>query len=152
MELATTSASLAATTKRGEKSALLAATLRALDPDEIEPAVGFLTGVPRQGRIGVGWRTLRSAVEAVGPATESTLTVAEVDDLFARLAGMSGAGVNAARAAALRAVFDRATAPEQTFLWKIFGGELRQGALDGVMLDAIARAADVPLAASAGRT
>ncbi len=144
-ELALTSERLVATSKRGEKSALLADVLRRLAPDEVEVAVGVLTGVARQGRIGVGWAMLRDM--RVDPAAEPTLDVLDVDRMITELAAMSGSGVNAARRALLGDVFARATGSEQQLLWKLLGGELRQGALDGVMVDAVAKAAAVPIAA-----
>ena len=145
VELADASRALAATSKRGEKAGLLAALLRRLAPDEVAVAVGVLTGALRQGRIGVGWATLRDVRPE--PAVTPSLTVLEVDDAVDRLAAMSGAGVNAARRGLLADVFGRATEVEQELLWKMFSGELRQGALDGVMVDAVAKAAGVPLAA-----
>jgi ATP-dependent DNA ligase I len=145
VELADASRQLAATTKRGEKAALLAGLLRRLAPDEVEVAVGILTGAVRQGRIGIGWATLRD----VRPesATEPTLTVMEVDAAVDRLAAMAGSGSQAARRSLLAEVIGRATEPEQELLWKMFSGELRQGALDGVMVDAVAKGAGVPIAA-----
>jgi ATP-dependent DNA ligase I len=145
VELADASRRLVGTSKRGEKSALLAELLRRLAPDEIEVAVGVLTGALRQGRIGVGWATLREVRPE--PATTPTLEILEVDDAVDRLAAMSGVGVNAARRALLYDVFARATEPEQELLWKMFSGELRQGALDGVMVEAVAKGAGVPIAA-----
>jgi DNA ligase-1 len=144
-EVAETSRRLAETSKRGEKSALLAALLGRAAPDEVPVVVGFLTGAPRQGRIGVGWRTLQRV--ATDAAREPTLDVLDVDRAISRLAAMSGVGVNAARQALLVDVFGRATEAEQQMLWRILGGELRQGALDGVMVDAVARAAGVPVTA-----
>jgi ATP-dependent DNA ligase I len=145
VELADASRALVATSKRGEKAALLADLLRRLAPDEVPVAVGVLTGALRQGRIGIGWATLRDV--RPDPAPTPSLTVAEVDAAVDRLAAMAGTGVNAARRALLAEVFGRATEPEQDLLWKMFSGELRQGALDGVMVDAVARAAGVPVAA-----
>ncbi len=144
-DLADVSRRLGATSKRGEKASLLADLLRRLAPKEIEVAVGVLTGAPRQGRIGVGWATLRDL--RVDPAPSPSLTVLEVDIAVERLAAMSGAGVHAARRALLTDVFARATEPEQDLLWKMFSGELRQGALDGVMVDAVAKGAGVPVVA-----
>jgi DNA ligase-1 len=143
--LADASRRMVATSKRGEKAAVLAELLRRLTPDEIEAAVGVLTGALRQGRIGIGWATLRDV--RVEPAAAPSLTILEVDTAIDRLAAMSGAGVNAARRALLTDVFARATEPEQDLLWKMFSGELRQGALDGVMVEAVARGAGVPIAA-----
>src|SRR5436189_6258834 len=107
VELADASRRLAGTTKRGEKAALLADLLRRLAPDEIEIVVGVLTGALRQGRIGVGWATLRDV--RVEPAAAPTLTVREVDGAVERLALMSGGGSQAARRALLTDVFRRAT-------------------------------------------
>ena len=143
-ELATVSEQLVATSKRGEKAALIAALLRRLAPAEIEIAVAFLTGSARQGRFGVGWRTLQSA--RTEPATEPTLEIREVDAAIDQLAGMSGTGVGAARRSVLTDLFGRATRAEQELLWRIFTGEMRQGALDGVMVEAIAKGSGVPIA------
>lgn len=145
VELADVSRRLAATAKRSEKGALLADVLRRLAPEEVAVAVGVLTGAPRQGRIGVGWATLRDV--RVEPAGVPSLTVLDIDAMLDRLAAMSGSGVNATRRAVLTDVFARATEPEQDLLFKVLGGDLRQGALDGVMVDAVAKAAGVPIAA-----
>ena len=144
-ELAEVSRRLAATSARTGKRDLLADVLRRLQPDEVEAAVGMLTGVPRQGRFGVGGATLRDV--RVEPATTAELTVGDVDRVFEALAAMGGSGVAGARRNALAAMFARATEPEQRFVWAVLSGELRQGALDGVMAEAVARAADVPIAA-----
>ena len=143
--LAAVADQLVATSKRGEKAALIASVLSRLEPAEVAPAVAFLTGTPVQGRIGIGWATLREVQPE--PAAAPSLTVGDIDRAISQLAGMSGAGVTAARRALLTDVFSRATAPEQGLLWRIFSGELRHGALDGVMVEAIAKAASVPVAA-----
>jgi DNA ligase-1 len=137
-----TSRDVAATRARNAKIAALAETLHDLDPDEIEPAVGFLVGDARQGRIGVGWRTIAS-IETTG-ASASSLTIADVDGAITQLAGISGAGSNEQRRRVLQELFERATANEAEFLRRLLLGELRQGALEGLMGDAIARAAEVP--------
>jgi DNA ligase 1 len=142
--LAATSEQLAATTKRGEKSALIADLLRQLAPDEIAVAVGFLTGSLRQGRVGVGWRTLRDVQS--DPAPGATLEILDVDRAVDRLAVMSGAGVGAARRTLLSDLFGRATASERDLLWRVLAGEVRHGALDGVMVEAIAKGSGVPIA------
>ena len=143
VELATASERLAATSKRSEKSAILANLLQAMSPDEVAVSVGMLTGWPRQGRIGVGWSTL-SKLDA-GPADEPTLDILGVDQRLSELAAVSGPGSTATRQAMLRSMFDVATPAEQRLLWGVFGGELRQGALDGVMVDAIAKGSGVPI-------
>ena len=138
-----TSAAVAATRSRTAKVEALAALLRSLARDEVEAAVGFLTGTPRQGRIGVGWRTALSV--DVPPASEPSIDVRDLDALLSALAGTAGAGSVAARAALLEDLFARATAPEAEFVRRLLTGELRQGALAGLMADAVARAAGVPL-------
>jgi DNA ligase-1 len=140
-ELARTSASVAASSSRLGKVAALADCLGRLPPAEVVPAVAYLSGELPQRQIGVGWAALR---ELPGPAAEPTLTVAEVDDLLGRVGASVGPGSQAERRRLLGALFGRATEPEQRFLRGLLSGELRQGALEGVMLDAVARAAGVP--------
>jgi DNA ligase-1 len=143
-DLVATSNSVASTRARLAKTAAIADLLGRLDPDEIEAAVGFLTGEPRQGRIGVGWAT---AVRLdVAPATTPSLTIADVDRLLDRIQETTGSGSAAARHALLRDVFVRATRAEADFLRRLLVGELRQGALAGIMADAVAKAASVPAA------
>jgi DNA ligase-1 len=139
-----TSAAVGATRSRKEKTTALAALLRLAEPDEVEPTTAWLAGEPRQGRIGAGWRTLSGLV--TDPADEPSLTVAGVDRTLTELAGTSGAGSTRRRRELLGELFGAATAAEQRFLVRLLTGELRQGALEGVMLEAIAAAADVPAA------
>ena len=134
----------AATSSRHGKRDAIAELLREAAPDEIEIAVAWLSGEARQGRIGVGWATL-SALRGA-PAAEATLTLREADAALATVAASAGKGSAAARSATLRALFERATAAEQDFLIRLLVGELRQGALEGVMLDAVAAASGLPLA------
>ena len=139
-----TSSLVAATRSRTAKIQLLAERLRALDAEELEIAVAYLSGETRQGRIGIGPATLRANV--AGSADQPSLGLVEVDGLLAELPGIRGAGSAAARSVKLRALFSRATASEQEFLIQLLVGELRQGALAGVMLDAIAAVIAVPSA------
>ncbi|CAN5881350.1 ATP-dependent DNA ligase [soil metagenome] len=141
-EVVAASTEVKATSSRTAKAQALAELLGRLDPPEVEPAVGFLTGEPRQGRVGVGWRTLSAAER--DPAEEPLLTVADVDEDITTLAGLSGPGSGNARLALLGEVLARATADEGWFFVRLLGGELRQGALAGVMTDAVARAAGIP--------
>ncbi|WP_026360816.1 ATP-dependent DNA ligase [Amycolatopsis nigrescens] len=136
------SAALAATRSRKVKIATLAELLRAATPDELGAVAAFLTGQPTQGRIGTGWRTLSELETA--PAAAPELTVSEVDTALGEVADAAGSGSTGRRAGTLRALFGRATAGEQDFLFRLLTGELRQGALEGVMLDAVAAAAEVP--------
>ncbi len=128
-DLVETSAAVASTRARSTKTAALADLLVRLAPDEIEPAVGFLTGDARQGRIGVGWATLVKL--DVAPATVPTLTIADVDRALDRIQATTGSGSSGDRHDILRDVFDRATQHEIDFLRRLLVGELRQGALAG---------------------
>jgi DNA ligase-1 len=141
-ELAATAAAVGATRSRLAKVELLAGFLRAAAPDEVVPAVGLLLGRPRQGKVGVGWRGLAATLEA--PADAPSLTIADVDAAFTRLAVASGAGSAARRAAILRELMMSATERERDALRGALLGEVRTGALEGVLAEAIARAADRP--------
>jgi DNA ligase 1 len=136
------SAAVATTRSRTAKAAVIAGLLRRTDGDELRAATAWLAGEPLQGRTGVGWRTLSRL--AHDPATSPRLTVPAVDRAFTELAGSTGTGSAARREAVLEQLFTDATADEQRFLVRLLTGELRQGALEGVVLDAIATAADVP--------
>jgi ATP-dependent DNA ligase I len=144
-ELVATSDSIATTRARSQKIAEIADVLRRADDRELPVAVAVLMGEPRQRKVGVGWRTL-SQLE-VPPAPEPELEILDVDAAFERLASIGGPGSQATRAAALDELWRRATDAEQSFLLRLLVGELRQGALAGIVTDAVAKAADVPLAA-----
>jgi DNA ligase-1 len=139
-----TSAAVGATRSRKSKIDALATLLHSCTPAEVAIVVCLLTGEPRQGRIGIGWATLSKARGAAHSPDESNVTVAELDDTLDRIAATTGAGSAAARLAILADLFARTTAPEADFVVRLLTGELRQGALAGLMADAIARAADVP--------
>jgi DNA ligase-1 len=141
-ELVEASRSVGETDARLEKIGHLAAALKRLPPDEIEIGIAFLSGSPRQGRIGLGGAVVAGA-RAVAPAGSPTLELADVDAAFDRIAAISGTGSGAAKAEILRDLFGRATVGEQDFLARLLFGELRQGALEGVMLEAVARAAGI---------
>jgi DNA ligase-1 len=143
-ELAAATEDVRALSGRKDKGERLAAALLALDVDERAAGAGYLAGAPRQRVLGVGWASLK---ELPQPASEPTLTVAEVDAAFDALASLSGAGSQAARRAALTALLARATASEQAFLRSLILGDLRQGALTAAVADAVAKAAGVPVAA-----
>src|SRR6266480_3011495 len=144
-DLVRTSQRVGATAARLSKVRELASFLRALPPDEIETAAHYLSGEIPQGRIGIGYSTLQAAA-ASGAASAETLSLAEVDRSLALIATIRGAGSSARRAQALRDLFRRATAPEQQFLLHLLVGELRQGALAASMVEAIAVAAELPVA------
>jgi DNA ligase 1 len=137
------SSSVRETSSRKAKIALLAACLRDLGPDESAAGVAFLSGAPRQRQTGTGWAALRSLPAA---AAEPALTVGEVDAALDRLAELAGPGSRGARLDELERLLSRATPSEQEFLVALILGDLRQGALAGVMAEAVAQAAAVPVA------
>lgn len=139
-ELVTATETVSATSSRLAKIATLAEVLRGLDADEVAPVIGFLTASPRQGRLGVGWRSLTNL--DVAHASAPTLTILDVDAALGRLAGADGPGSTLARRAELDALAGAATAAEWDFVARVIIGELRTGALEGVLLDAIAKAAE----------
>lgn len=143
-ELVGVTEAVAATRSRLAKSAALAGLLRGLDEGEIAPAVGLLVGKPRQGRIGIGWRGLAAATAA--PAAEPGLTVLDVDAALERLAALAGPGSAGERARLLDELTGRATEREQRYLARVLLGEVRTGALEGVVLEAIAEASGRPSA------
>jgi ATP-dependent DNA ligase I len=140
----TTWRDVAATSSRTAKITRVADLLREAGPDGATVVVPWLSGDLRQRRTGVGWAALR---DAPPPAAAASLSVGEVDAAFERMAGLAGSGSATQRRALVQDLFARATVDEQAFLRGLVSGELRQGALEGVMIEAIARAADVPLAA-----
>ncbi|MDA3626319.1 ATP-dependent DNA ligase [Saccharopolyspora sp. WRP15-2] len=141
-DVVTTSREVAATRSRKAKTASIAGLLGRLDPEEVRPATALLAGELPGGRAGVGWSTL--AALDVEPAPEPTLTIGDVDSAIDGVRLISGSGSGQRRAEALTGLLGKATAAEQEFLVRLFGGELRQGALEGVMIEAIAAAARVP--------
>jgi DNA ligase 1 len=144
-ELVETSNGVAAVSGRLDKVGRLADLLGRLAPEEIALAVAFLSGALRQGRIGLGWRLVASA-RVVTPAETSAVDLREVDAVFERIARAAGAGSIVEKTGLLRDLFGRVTADEQSFLVRLLTGELRQGALEGVLTDAVARAASLPSA------
>jgi DNA ligase-1 len=142
-EVAAASADVGTTSSRLAKIARLAEALKSAGPDDVAIVVSWLSGELPQRQIGVGWASLRSLPP---PAQTPSLTVAGVHATFTEIGLAAGAGSQARRTALLRELFEAATEGEQTFLRRLLGGELRQGALIGVMADAVARAADVPAA------
>ena len=142
--LVNVSEQVAQTAGRLAKRDAIAECLRRADADEVAIVVAYLSGETRQGRIGIGYATLASLRGA--SATQPALVVGDVDAALGRIAATTGKGSAAERNAQLRTLFERATAAEQDFLVRLLVGELRQGALEGVMIDAIAAAAEVPAA------
>ena len=143
-EIARTSTDVAGTSSRLAKIARIADCLSHASPDEVAVAVAYLSGFLPQGTIGVGWATLRESPPPASPPP--TLELLEVHEALSRIAAIAGRGSQAARRGALAELFGRATEGEQRFLSGLLLGELRQGALEGVMVEAVAKAADVPVA------
>ena len=129
---------------RLKKTGLLASLLGQAPTEEIEIAVAFLSGSIRQQRLGVGYAALQAAMPE-SAADAASLELAEVDATFALIAGVgTGKGSTGERQRLLRELLARATHDEQSFLFRLVTGELRQGAVEGLMLEAVAKAAGVP--------
>ena len=143
LDVAATSVEVAGTSSRLTKVAHIAELLRraAAEPDVVAIIVSWLSGELRQRQIGVGWASLRSRPP---PASDPVLTVIGVDATFSKIGAVSGKGAQATRAELVAGLFAAATETEQAFLLRLLGGELRQGALAGIMADAVAKEAGIP--------
>jgi DNA ligase 1 len=139
-EIVRASDEVRSTSSRLGKIASLKTLLKRLDSLEITTGVHYLSGQLLQGRIGVGGALLH-AMRSVPPAGQPTLSLLDVDERLTAMAGLKGAGASAKRKQRLAKLFESATAAEQQFLLRLLSGELRQGALEGVMLEALAEAA-----------
>ena len=142
LEVVETSATVAATRSRKAKVTAIAGLLARADPAEVEVVTSYVGGTLRQRRTGLGWRGLATLPD---PAETASLTVAGVDAAFDGLAALAGAGSQASRATAVVTLFGAATGPEQEWLRGVVTGAVRQGALDALVQEAVAAAADVPL-------
>jgi DNA ligase-1 len=145
-DLVGTSQRVRATSSRLAKVRELAAFLRLLPPDEVQIAVLYLSGDTPQGRSGLGYASVRAAATGTTASPAASLSIAATHQCLSELAAVRGAGSASRRAQALQGLLSRATADEREFLIPLLVGELRQGALTGVMLDAIAAAAELPVA------
>jgi DNA ligase-1 len=134
---------IAETPRRLEKIEILADLLRRAAPEEVPIVVDYLSGNLRQGKIGIGYAALRQAIQK-DPAPEATLELREIDAGFASIASITGPGSASERVCRLEALMARAVEEERDFLFRLVIGELRQGSLEGIMVDAIARASGVP--------
>ncbi len=146
LDVASTSLNVGGTSSRLTKVAHIAELLRraAPDPQLTTIVVSWLSGELPQRQIGVGWASLRTRPSA---ASDPALTVTAVDATFSEIGAVSGKGSQARRAELIAGLFAAATDTEQTFLVRLLSGELRQGALAGIMTDAVAKAAGIPPAA-----
>ena len=132
---------LAETSSRSRKVAILSELLARLEPAEVPVAVGFLSGVPRQGRVGIGHSTIYGLVRP--PARGPSLTIDDLDRGIDAIQGTTGSGSLARRKELLGELLGRATDHEAEFMRRLFTGDLRQGALGGLMVDAVAKTAGV---------
>ena len=140
--LVNTSAQVAQTSGRLTKINLLADLLRQATPEEMELAIAYLSGTTRQAKVGVGWATLQAATGT--GARSSQLEIKDVDHVLDLISKTSGKGSATTKKKLLTDLFARATAEEQDFLFRLVTGALRQGALEGVMVEAVAKARDLP--------
>jgi DNA ligase-1 len=140
--LVSTSNQVAATSGRLAKIQLLADLLKQAGPDEIELAIAYLSGTVRQSKIGVGWATLQKAQSHVG--TSARLQLRDVDETLEKISTTAGKGSAGEKQRLLGALFSQATKEEQDFLFRLLTGELRQGALEGIMVEAVAKARELP--------
>jgi len=147
VDVATASADVGASSARLAKIARIAHLLKAAgdeaDPKLVHVVVAWLSGELPQRQIGVGWAALRSLPS---PAAQPSLSVNEVDARLTEIGRVAGKGSQARRADLVAGLFAASTEQEQAFLRRLLGGELRQGALVGVMADAVAKAAGIPAA------
>ncbi len=141
-ELVRVSAEVASTRARLKKIEALASVLERLEPEEVPVAVAYLSGELPHAPIGIGWAALRDRPPEQAPPP--VLRVLEVDAALRTIGATTGPGSQAARREELNGLFARATEPEQQFLARLLTGELRQGALQAVMADAVAKAARLP--------
>jgi len=140
--LVTTSNEVAATSGRLAKITLLADLLRQASADEIELAIAYLSGTIRQSKVGVGWATVQKAKSHAG--TSARLQLRDVDDTLEKISRTTGKGSAGEKQRLLGDLFSKATAEEQDFLFRLLTGELRQGALEGIMVEALASARELP--------
>src|SRR6478672_11339978 len=141
-DLVETSGVVAATRSRKAKVAAIAERLAQAEVAELPVVTAYLGGTVLQRRTGVGWRGLSSLPE---PAHEPTLTALDVHETLDHLAALAGPGSQEARASGVRALFARTTADEQRWLRGVLTGNVRQGALDALVQEAIAAASGVKL-------
>jgi len=140
--LVTTSNEVAATSGRLAKITLLADLLRQASADEIELAIAYLSGTIRQSKVGVGWATVQKAKSHAG--SSARLQLRDVDDTLEKISRTTGKGSAGEKQRLLGDLFSKATAEEQDFLFRLLTGELRQGALEGIMVEALASARELP--------
>ncbi|MFC9430447.1 ATP-dependent DNA ligase [Streptomyces sp. NPDC056987] len=142
--LARVSREVAESSARTRKISLLAGVFRTAGPGDVPVVIPYLAGRLPQGRIGVGWNALK---DPPPPAGRATLTVHGTDAVFTELAAVAGAGAQGERRRLVRELLGAATEEEQRFLVGLISGEVRQGALDAVAVEALAQTAGASPAA-----
>lgn len=145
-EIVAASTEVAATRSRKQKTQRFARVLGALDATEVRPAVGFLCGELRQGKLGLGYATLRK-LRQLAAAPSDEVTVLQLDEAFSKLAELSGKGSGQRREQLLHDLFARLSEAERDFVVRLVLGELRQGALEAIVVEALGHATSVPLSA-----
>ena len=135
--------SVRSTPKKTEKTQLLANLLKQAQGKDIELVAHYLVGTLPQGRIGIGWRIIEQASADLRVA-DSSLSLHQIDSILDAIAADQGAGSTARKIQGVRSLFEHANPAEREFLTQLFMGEVRQGALEGLLLDAIAKAANLP--------
>jgi DNA ligase 1 len=144
-EIVTASSDVAATRSRKQKTERFARVLALLEAPEVRPAVGFLCGELRQGKLGLGYATLRK-LRQLAPASNGGVSVLELDETFQRLGELSGSGSGKRREQLLHELFGRLDEAERDFVTRLVLGELRQGALEAIVVEALAQATNIPVA------
>src|SRR5438477_10955140 len=141
-EIVATSLEVSATRSRKQKTAHLARLLSRLEPSEVRPAVGFVCGELRQGKLGIGYRTLQQ-LRHLPAASGPNVSVLELDEIFQKLSGLSGKGSAKERERLLGSLFARLTDAERDFVARLMVGELRQGALEALVVEALGQATNI---------
>ena len=144
-EIVAASRDVASTRSRKQKTERLARLLAMLEPAEVRAAVGFLCGELRQGKLGVGYRTLQQLRQLAG-APEPSVTVVELDAIFQELSELSGKGSAKRRDQLLHDLFARLSEGERDFVARLMVGELRQGALEALVIEALGQATRISAA------
>ena len=145
-DLVMTSQAVAATRSRKQKVAHLATQLAGLQRDELRPAVGYLCGELRQGKLGIGYAALRK-LRALPLAAALPVSVSELDQIFQQLLELSGKGSASRREQLLRALFERLDGAQRDFVARLVLGELRQGALEALVVEALGQVTGISAAA-----
>lgn len=131
---------IGATRSRTRKIEFIARALAALAPEERDIGIAYLAGEPRQDRLDLGPAAVMGI--EVPPAVTPSLTLTDVDAALQAIADTpAGAGSRTRRVALLHELLGRADEAEQPWLRSLVLREVRQGSLEGLLVQAIARLA-----------